>query len=147
MTTPQMQKLAEEVRSYGVRLLDEAEHSKHVGAKDAQFAAVAGAAVIDTVLQIIQKHTALRTPPRAADAGEDWCEMGSDGWITLKHSNRQRKATMNVHKYVNGYEFRGDGTDHTPTENERAMLEDAIEGYLSALSTPTPPASDAPHKS
>ena len=40
---------------------------------------------------------------------------------------------MNIHDYVNNYEFRGDGADHTPTEDERAMLEDVIAGYLASL--------------
>jgi hypothetical protein len=34
-----------------------------------------------------------------------------------------------VHEYVSDYEYRGD-QDHVPTDDERAMLEDAIEGYL-----------------
>lgn len=38
---------------------------------------------------------------------------------------------MTPHQFASEYEFRGDGGDHVPTENERAMIEDAIEGYLS----------------
>lgn len=34
-----------------------------------------------------------------------------------------------VNEYVAGYEFRGDA-DYTPTDGERTMIEDAIEGYL-----------------
>jgi hypothetical protein len=37
-----------------------------------------------------------------------------------------------VHEYVHDYEYRGD-QDHVPTEDERAMLEDAIEGYIAIL--------------
>lgn len=43
---------------------------------------------------------------------------------------------MTVNEYVNSYDFRGDSADHIPTEDERAMLEDAIEGYLALAVTP-----------
>jgi hypothetical protein len=32
--------------------------------------------------------------------------------------------------YVANYEFRGDGGDYTPNEAERAMLEDALNGFI-----------------
>lgn len=47
---------------------------------------------------------------------------------------------MNVHDYVNDYEFRGE-VDYTPTEGERAMIEDAIEGYLNDARAAPPAAS------
>lgn len=34
-----------------------------------------------------------------------------------------------VHEYVQDYEWRGD-QDHTPTDDEKALIEDAINGYL-----------------
>jgi len=38
-----------------------------------------------------------------------------------------------VHKYVQDYRFEFDGGgSYAPTERERAMLEDAIEGYLAS---------------
>lgn len=38
---------------------------------------------------------------------------------------------MSVHEYVAEYEFRFDGgAGYTPTEQERAMIEDAIHGYV-----------------
>lgn len=40
---------------------------------------------------------------------------------------------MTVNDYAKEYEFRGDSGDYTPTEAERAMIEDAIEGYLSLI--------------
>lgn len=39
------------------------------------------------------------------------------------------QPSMSVHEYVGGYEFRGD-QDYTPTDHERALIEDAINGYL-----------------
>lgn len=46
----------------------------------------------------------------------------------LDHPDSPHDGT--VHSYAAEYEFRGDGGDHVPTENERAMIEDAIEGYI-----------------
>lgn len=45
-------------------------------------------------------------------------------------------SPVTVHQYVSEYELRGDGCDHAPTDGERAMIEDAIEGYLSLLEAP-----------
>jgi len=43
-----------------------------------------------------------------------------------------RPAPHPVHAYVEGYEFRFDGGGaYTPNDRDKAMLEDAIEGYLS----------------
>jgi len=39
---------------------------------------------------------------------------------------------MTPHQFASEYEFRGDGADHTPSDSERTMIEDAIEGYLAA---------------
>jgi len=39
-------------------------------------------------------------------------------------------AGMSVHDFVASYEFRGDGSDHVPSDDERELIEDAIEGYL-----------------
>ncbi len=37
-----------------------------------------------------------------------------------------------VHEYVQGYEFRADnGGGYTPTDGERTMIEDAIQGFIS----------------
>lgn len=39
-----------------------------------------------------------------------------------------------VHEYVEDYEFRFEGGGgHTPSESDKVMLEDAIEGYLSMV--------------
>jgi hypothetical protein len=46
-------------------------------------------------------------------------------------SGTKENEMPNVHEWVQGYEFRFDeGGGYTPTEQERAMLEDAINGYL-----------------
>jgi hypothetical protein len=39
-----------------------------------------------------------------------------------------------MHDFVASYEFRGDGSDHVPSDDEREMIEDAIEGYLAQIS-------------
>ena len=39
------------------------------------------------------------------------------------------KMTPTINEFANYYEFRGD-YDHTPTDGERTMIEDAITGYL-----------------
>lgn len=43
---------------------------------------------------------------------------------------------ISVHQFASEYEFRGDGGDHVPTDGERAMIEDAIGGYLAARQDP-----------
>jgi len=64
-----LDRLAREVRGYGSRLLDEAEHAKAVGTGDVQFAATAGAAVISNVLTIIAKYRAAAPlPPQPSPA-------------------------------------------------------------------------------
>lgn len=40
---------------------------------------------------------------------------------------------MNVHEYVESYEFRGD-QDYTPNDREKVLIEDAIAGYLGLMS-------------
>lgn len=45
--------------------------------------------------------------------------------------------SMDPHTFAWEYEFRADEGDYTPTEGERAMIEDAICGYLSHLPAPT----------
>ncbi|KAB2676750.1 hypothetical protein F9K85_09650 [Brucella tritici] len=39
--------------------------------------------------------------------------------------------SASVNSYAANYEFRGDNGDYTPTDVERVMIEDAIEGFLS----------------
>lgn len=39
---------------------------------------------------------------------------------------------FDAHEYVDGYEFRGDG-DYTPTDHEKALIEDAILGAIGAI--------------
>lgn len=46
-------------------------------------------------------------------------------------------VTFDVEEYVDGYEFAGDEGFYTPTEDERALLTDAIHGVLSELSLAT----------
>lgn len=43
------------------------------------------------------------------------------------------KHADKVFDYVKEYEFRGDGEDYTPSEHERAMIEDAINGFLASI--------------
>jgi hypothetical protein len=43
---------------------------------------------------------------------------------------------VSVNEYAATYYFAGDGGDYTPTEGERAMIEDAINGYLAAHPAP-----------
>lgn len=50
---------------------------------------------------------------------------------------RQVIIGFDVEEYVDGYEFRGDEGSYTPTENERALITDAIHGVLSELSLAT----------
>ncbi|MCX2696672.1 hypothetical protein [Ochrobactrum chromiisoli] len=42
-----------------------------------------------------------------------------------------------IYDYVQGYEWRGDNGDYTPSDADREMLEDAIVSYLSAIEIPT----------
>ncbi|AXQ68230.1 hypothetical protein HOT99_gp026 [Caulobacter phage CcrBL10] len=39
-----------------------------------------------------------------------------------------------VHDYLEGYEFRGDAGDYTPTEQEKVLLEDALHGFIAEIS-------------
>jgi len=48
-----------------------------------------------------------------------------------------------VRAFVDSYEFRADDGDHTPTEAERALIEDAIHGYLAASPEPVPATNQA----
>ena len=45
-----------------------------------------------------------------------------------------------VNSYAANYEFRGDSGDYTPTDGERVMIEDAIEGFLSNFLSALEPA-------
>lgn len=58
--------------------------------------------------------------------------------ILARHPTREAGAAISVHDYVAQYEFRGDGSDHVPTDSERELIEDAIEGYLTTLRSPAP---------
>src|SRR5690606_7806346 len=50
---------------------------------------------------------------------------------------------VNVHDYVESYEFRGE-SDYTPNDREKALIEDAIEGYRAMLSArPAAPSREA----
>lgn len=50
---------------------------------------------------------------------------------------RQAILDFNVEEYVDGYEFSGDEGFYSPTEDERALLTDAIHGVISELSLTT----------
>lgn len=64
---------------------------------------------------------------RAGPACDDCA--GSADTIALWNS----RPAVNVHEYVEGYEFRFDGGgSYVPTDRDKAMLEDAIEGYLAS---------------
>lgn len=46
------------------------------------------------------------------------------------------RPTANVHEYVREYEFRFEGGGgYVPNDRDKAMIEDAIEGYLALSST------------
>lgn len=71
------------------------------------------------------------------------------GWLkrdTAKAAARvaewssNKEPAMNVHEYVESYEFRGD-QDYTPNDHEKALIEDAILGFLGLSATPAPQAS------
>lgn len=47
-----------------------------------------------------------------------------------------RTKMIDVHKLASEYEFRGDAGDYTPTEAERAMLEDFGESLVASLDAP-----------
>lgn len=50
---------------------------------------------------------------------------------------------VNVHDYVESYEFRGE-SDYTPNDREKALIEDAIEGYRFMLTArPAAPSREA----
>lgn len=74
-----------------------------------------------------------------SDAGTDEdgeCRQVSDELCSeidaiLAVTPGERGDAPTVHEYIADYEYRGD-QDHVPTEDERAMLEDAIEGYLAS---------------
>jgi len=48
-----------------------------------------------------------------------------------------------IHAYVEGYEWRGDG-DYTPNEQERTLIEDAIHGYVGEVEQVLGPAPSSP---
>ena len=51
----------------------------------------------------------------------------------------EAKPVAGVHEYVDGYELRCDNGDgYTPSDFEKSMIEDAINGYVGALSHPAP---------
>lgn len=56
------------------------------------------------------------------------------GW--LKRDTEKAAARVkewdSVHEYVERYEFRGD-QDYTPNDHEKALIEDAINGYVGAM--------------
>jgi hypothetical protein len=58
-------------------------------------------------------------------------------------SSQAQRTMPSVNEYVADYEYRGD-QDYVPSEGERAMIEDAIEGYFSLLPAPSPAALDPP---
>lgn len=45
-------------------------------------------------------------------------------------NKRPRVVQDAVKEYLNGYEFRGDEACHTPTEDERLLIEDCVQGLL-----------------
>lgn len=49
---------------------------------------------------------------------------------------------ISAHEYAMEYEFRADEGDYVPTDGERAMIEDAINGFLSENEISPVPASD-----
>jgi hypothetical protein len=59
----------------------------------------------------------------------------ANAWLAAAPEQAQPKvdwSTVNrvIDEYVGGYEFRGDGGDHTPTESEAILILDAIHGLL-----------------
>lgn len=60
-----------------------------------------------------------------------------DELVRLRGAAQASQSRPSVNAYAAAYEFRGD-QDYTPTEGERAMIEDAIEGYLSLMEAPSP---------
>lgn len=48
-------------------------------------------------------------------------------------------TVIDPHTFASEYEFRADEGDYTPSEGERAMIEDAICGYLALLPAQTEP--------
>lgn len=58
-----------------------------------------------------------------------------------------RADAFNARDFVDGYEFRGDGGDHTPTNDEHAMLEDFGNGLISEFAQGMMPKAPAPDHS
>lgn len=56
---------------------------------------------------------------------------GFKHWENMLEGDRAGSEGISPHAFAQEYEFRGD-TDHTPSDSERTMIEDAICGYLSA---------------
>lgn len=52
------------------------------------------------------------------------------------------RLTDKVAEYVRNYEFRGE-SDYTPTDDERALIEDAIQGFIADHVAPDPIANAA----
>ena len=61
--------------------------------------------------------------------------MASKEWLAI--------ANFDVFKFVQEYEWRGDGVDYTPNHHERLLMEDCANGIkmaiLDALDRPTTP--------
>lgn len=55
--------------------------------------------------------------------------------LAIENINRDiaadnEKLEAELRAYIKDYTLRGDGADHTPTANERLLIEDAIRGLL-----------------
>lgn len=58
-------------------------------------------------------------------------EISAAALRTLSHPATEHADAGRVHEYVQEYEFRADnGGGYTPTDGERAMIEDAIQGFV-----------------
>jgi hypothetical protein len=87
-------------------------------------------------------HTLSRSRSAGVDQVIEQLEAAAEALASAPASNKEpapmTKQPVTVRAYVDDYEFRGDEACHTPTENERAMIEDAIEGYLFEIGASAP---------
>lgn len=105
-------------------------------------------AAVAAIMGEIEQHAPLRSEvqfqlqARPAEGG-DWIDIFPSqlGWMAregfeVRASGGAAKEAKHcgnrpsVNAYASEYEYRGD-QDYVPSEGERAMIEDAIEGYLS----------------
>lgn len=81
------------------------------------------------LLKLAERVEARRNRPTELSIDEALVASGKRT-VSDKQEGEALGRLLPVHAWVQDYEFRSDDGDHVPTADERALIEDAIEGYL-----------------